>query len=74
MDSKKGMSGTFAVRLLFQVFQAFRVLTASPYWMCWHGICCGVRALTNEIKGFCYCRTWIRPLTPLFLLWLLAHR
>lgn len=41
---------------------------------CQHGICCGLRALANGIKGFCYCIIWIRPLTALFLLWILVHR
>lgn len=39
--------------------------------MCWHGFCCEAKALTNEIKGVCYCMSWIRLLTPLLLLWLL---
>ena len=49
-------------------------LPVQTWWlMCRHGICCEVRALTNEMKALCYCKTWIRPLTPLLLLWLLAH-
>lgn len=41
---------------------------------CQHGICCGLRALTNGIKGFCCCIMWMRQLAALFLLWLLVHR